>query len=480
MQEEALALDYIFHPRSVAVAGASSGMGFGAVFLASLRAFEFPGPIYPVNPKTNEIGGLTCYPSLSAVPGQVDYVISSVPAAAVPQLLEESATKGVKVIHFFTAGFSETGEEERAQLEQQVLQRARELGIRVIGPNCMGLYVPASHLAFFPDFPKEPGPVAMISQSGANASEFVHRAALRGIRFSKVISYGNAADLDESDFFEYCAADPESEIIVSYIEGVKDGRRFFRTLAEASAAKPVVILKGGRTEAGGSAAHSHTGSLAGSLEVFDGLCRQVGAIRVDGLEELTDVTLTLRFVGVVPGPRVGIVGAGGGHSVLAADEVASTGLQVPALPEDTQQRLKEFTPFAGTSVRNPIDTNVAWTGQNGMGLLMDTIRLVAEAPNIDVVVFHISFDWGAVTRGDVMKRVDEMAQLIADGLPTLHKPLVVVTRPPITAEGLNATHAFVEKCYGLGLATFPTIERAAQALKQVLVWQGGREGPPED
>jgi len=481
LQEEALALDYIFHPRSVAVAGASSGMGFGTVFLASLRAFEFPGPIYPINPKTNEIGGLTCYPSLSAVPGQVDYVISSVPAAAVPQLLEESADKGVKVIHFFTAGFSETGEEERMELEQQLVQRARDLGIRLIGPNCMGLYVPASHLAFFPDFPREPGRVAMISQSGANASEFVHRAAARGLRFSKVISYGNAADLDESDFFEYCAADDETDIITSYIEGVKDGRRFFRAVAGAAAAKPVAILKGGRTEAGGRAAHSHTGALAGSLDVFDALCRQVGAVHVDDLEELADVALILRFVGLVPGPRMGIIGAGGGHSVLAADAVASTGLQVPALPEETQQRIKEFTPLAGTSVRNPIDTNVAWTAKNGMALLMDTVRLMAEAPNIDVVAFHITLDWGAVRRGDdTTRQIGEVTSAMADVLPLLPKPLVVITRPPLSPEGLELTNAFVERSYKMGLATFPTIDRTARALKKVLAWQSAREGPPGD
>jgi acyl-CoA synthetase (NDP forming) len=478
LQEEALALDFMFHPRSVAVAGASSGGGFGTVFLASLQAFKFPGPIYPVNPKAQEIGGLTCYASLRDVPGDVDYVISSVPASAVPQLLEDSAAKGVKAIHFFTAGFSETGEEERVELEQQVIQRARELGIRIIGPNCMGLYVPASHLAFFPDFPKEAGRVAMISQSGANATEFVHRAGVRGLRFSKVISYGNAADLDESDFFQYCAADPETDIITSYIEGIKDGRRFLDALTEAAAAKPVAILKGGRTEAGGRAANSHTGALAGSLDIFDAACRQAGAMRVDDLEELADVALVLRFVGVVPGPGVGIVGAGGGHSVLAADQVVSAGLRVPNLPEETQERLKEFTPLAGTSVRNPIDTNVAWTARNGMALLMETVRLMAEAPNIDVVAFHITLDWGAMRRyEDAKEHIAEVTQAMAEVLPVLSKPLIVVTRPPIRAEGLALTNAFIEKCYGLGVATFFTISRAARALNQVLAWQASREGP---
>lgn len=481
MREEALALDYVFRPHSLAVAGASTSAGFGSIFLAALKAFQFPGPIYPINPKASEIAGIPCYPSLSATPGDVDYVISSVPAAAVPQLVEDCATKGVRVLHLFTAGFSETGEEEWTELEQRVLRRARELGIRVIGPNCMGLYVPAHKLSFFPDFPREPGPVAFVSQSGANAGEFVHHTSARGLRFSKVISYGNASDLDESDFFQYCGADPETEIITAYIEGVKDGRRLFRALSQAAAAKPVVILKAGRTEAGGRAANSHTGSLAGSLDIFDALCRQVGAIRVESLEELADVALVLRFLKLVPGPRLGIIGGGGGRSVLAADEAASVGLQVPALPEDTQRRLKGFTPLAGTSVRNPIDTNVIWSGRNGIALMMDTIRLVAEAPNIDVVAFHVGFDWGPAARGDdIGKRVEEIAGAIAATLPTLPKPLVLVTQPPMTARGLDATNAFIEKCYAIGVPGFPTVSRAAQALKQVLSWQAGREGPPAD
>ncbi|MFX1243303.1 MAG: CoA-binding protein, partial [Promethearchaeota archaeon] len=358
--EDPLSLDYIFHPRSVAVAGASTHEGPGGSFVGAIKEMGFQGPLYPVNPKATEILGLPCYPRLRDVPGPVDYVISSVPAPVVPELVEDCGVKEVKTLHFFTAGFSETGDRDLAALEKRVVERARELGVRIIGPNCMGLYVPSTGLSFMPGLPAESGPVAFISQSGANAGEFIRMTALRGLRYSKVISYGNAADLDESDFFAYCAADPETRVIASYIEGVKDGRRFLNAARRAGMAKPVAILKGGRTEAGGRAANSHTGALAGSLEVFDAACRQAGAVRAETMEDLVDITVAMTFLSAFFGRRVGIIGGGGGQSVLAADEAASAGLEIPALPEDTQEKLRQFTPLAGTSVRNPIDTNVGF------------------------------------------------------------------------------------------------------------------------
>jgi len=311
----------------------------------------------------------------------------------------------------------------------------------------------------------------MVSQSGANASEFVHRAAARGVRFSKVISYGNAADLDESDFFHYCAADPETRVIASYIEGVKDGRRFLQALREAAAVKPVAIVKGGRTEAGGRAAHSHTGALAGSVQVFDAACRQAGAVRVDSLEDLADVTVAMNFLGGLSGRRVCIVGSGGGQSVLAADEAAAAGLEVPALPEETQEKLRQFTPIAGTSVRNPIDTNVGWS--RNPGLILDTLRLVAEAPNIDFLLFHLHFDGGSM-RADPVGRAEGLADSVTGTLPHLSKPLAIVARTPVQAEGFAAAVAFQDRVSRAGVAVFPSIVRAARALGHLLDWQRSR------
>jgi len=258
-------LQPLFYPSSIALAGITveNPAHWTRTFLDSLLEFQFEGPIYLVNPRGGEINGMKVYRRLADIPQDVDYVISTVPARAAPKFLEECAHKAVKTVHFCTAGFSETGTEEGARLEAQLTELSRRTGIRLIGPNCMGIYCPESRISFDTDFPKESGPVGFISQSGGNTTGLIRRVMSRGIRFSKVISYGNACDLNESDFLDYLAADPETTLIGLYIEGVKDGRRFRQTLEAAAKEKPIVLLKGGITEGGAGAAASHTGSLAG-------------------------------------------------------------------------------------------------------------------------------------------------------------------------------------------------------------------------
>ena len=234
------ALDFIFHPRSIAIAGVSAkeGGGFGGSgFVSSLQEIGFNGPIYLIHPTAPAIRGIKCYPSLLDIPDDVDYVISSVNARHVPALLEDCIARNVKVLHLFTAGFTETGDAERAKMEQTVIARARQAGIRVIGPNCMGLYVPESRLAMMNGQIPEPGPVGMVSQSGMNAGEFVRYALPRGLRFSKVISFGNGADLKAADFFDYLTDDPATEIIVAYLEGIQDGPRLAQAIRRAGSSR---------------------------------------------------------------------------------------------------------------------------------------------------------------------------------------------------------------------------------------------------
>ena len=468
------ALDYMFHPRSVAVVGASTQDGPGS-FVAAIKEMGFTGDLYPVNPKAEEIQGLKCYARLTEIPGDVDYVISSVPLRFVEQLVEDCGVKQVKVLHFFTAGFSETGDEERAELEHTVIERTKELGIRVIGPNCMGLYVPAAGLSFMPFMATEPGDVALLSQSGANAGEFCRTGAVRGLRYSKVVSYGNGADLRESELLEYIAEDPETQVVACYMEGIKDGPRFMRALKKAARAKPVVILKGGRTEAGTRAANSHTGSLAGSLDIFDAAVRQAGALRVDRMEELVDAAVAFRFLRALPGPRAGIVGGGGGYSVLASDEVGSHGLQMPPLPDDIQKKLIEFTPTAGTSVRNPVDTSVGW-GPEGLKPMLDTIRIVAESPNIDFILYHTSWSWGPNRAGgpNIVDAATESANGIGALANEIRKPIVAVSRIPTTDIGMGGTLAFQEKLAEHGIPTFASVRDASLAVQRLLSWQERR------
>ena len=467
-------LDYMFHPRSIAVVGASTHDGPGS-FIAAIKEMGFRGDLYPVNPKADEIAGLKCYPRLTEIPGHVDHVISSVPLRFVEDLVGDAAAKDVKVIHFFTAGFSETGDEDATALERRVLARAREAGIRVIGPNCMGLYVPASGLSFMPQLPMEPGPVAVLSQSGANAGEFCRTGGVHGLRFSKVVSYGNGTDVRESELLEYCAEDPDTRVIVCYIEGLRDGQHFMRALRKAAAAKPVVILKGGRTQEGSRAANSHTGSLAGSLQIFDAAVRQAGAIRVDRMEELVDSAVAFRFLDALAGPRAGIVGGGGGYSVLAADEIGAAGLEMPALPDGVQQKLRDFTPTAGTSVRNPVDTSVGW-GPEGLRPMLDTIRIVAESPNIDFILYHTSWAWGP-TRGQGPS-IAETAAETGRGLGQIGretgKPIICVARPPTSELGMSGTLSFRDTVAAEGLPCFSSVAAAALALRRMLDWQQRR------
>lgn len=467
-------LDRIFHPRSIAVAGVSpkpsifAAVGLGFLIALKDRGFE---PLYAVNPNYEEIGGVRCYPSVLDIDGPVDHVISSVPAHAVSGLIEDCIAKGVNSIHFFTAGFSETGDEEKAEMESQLVSRAIEGGIRVLGPNCMGLYVPSERISFNGGFPAEPGPVGFLSQSGGNAIDMVNTSAARGVRYSKMVSYGNAADIGESELLEYLADDPETEVIAAYVEGVRDGPRFFRAMRRAAAVKPVVVLKGGRTPSGNRAVMSHTASLAGSAEVFDALCRQVNAVRVSSVDEMADMAVAFQFVRQIPGPRIAVIGGGGGLSVFAADQIDESGLECPVLPENTQAALREFTPGAGTSIRNPVDSVAIFEPSK----LERTLSVIATAKNVDVILLHMAMSWSPGRQAAIsFAGVDPMqyVAMIADQLvctrDNVRKPIVLVLRPPLDLQGMERTLAFQEKVCRAGFAVFPTIPRAATALHRLL------------
>ncbi|HJP41873.1 MAG TPA: CoA-binding protein [Dehalococcoidia bacterium] len=468
-------LEFIFHPRSVAIVGVSAkengGWGGGG-FVSALQDIGFRGPIYLVHPTANAIRGMKCYSHLVDVPDDVDYVISSVPSRVAMQLLNDCIDKGVRVLHLFTAGFTETGDDERAQLEQDIISRAKEGGVRLIGPNCMGVYAPASRLAMMGGQSPEAGPVGMVSQSGMNAGEFIRNGLPRGIRCSKVISFGNGADLKAADFLDYLVDDVETEIVAAYLEGIQDPLRLAKAIRRLGMTKPFAILKAGRTEAGARAANSHTASLAGSLEVFDALCRQAGALRVESMEELVDAAVTFRFVKSLAGPNVAVVGGGGGASVLAADDLDAAGLKVPPLLPETQAAVAKVTREAGTSVRNPIDTTSLWEGEGFEG----TIMPCSTAPNIDVILYHTRFGGGGPSSRfvGVRDRFRAQAETLGKIQVESGKPIVISIGPPLDTEGFRQSAEFQEFCWQAGMATYPSIPRAAQALSNLLRWQDMR------
>jgi acyl-CoA synthetase (NDP forming) len=454
----------LFYPTSIALAGVTvdNPQHWTRTFLDSLLEFQFEGPLYLVNPKGGEIGGIKVYRRFADIPQNVDYVISTAPAKAAPRLIEECARKGVKAVQFCTAGFSETGEEEGVRLELQLADLSRRTGIRIIGPNCMGIYCPGSRMSFHTDFPKESGPVGFISQSGGNTGSLVRRVMSRGVRFSKVISYGNACDLDESDFLEYLAADSETEIIGLYIEGVKDGGRFRQTLRKAAEEKAMVLLKGGITEGGARAAASHTGSLAGSGVIWDSLCKQLGIIQVHSLEEFADSLVTLRFMPDPRGRRVALIGAGGGSSVLIADEFERSGLRVPPLPQEMRNRIREFTPLAGNILRNPIDYS---QNMKEPEKLLRTVRIVSQWEGIDFLIWFLDLAWTPLNEMERIHRIID--GILAESRAAL-KPMAIVVQAHMLPEQVKKAYSFLQKCVSSELPIYFSFASAANAINLVL------------
>jgi acyl-CoA synthetase (NDP forming) len=473
-------LDPLLHPRSVAVVGASANpFSFGYSYAHHLIEYRFPGPVYLVNPNTPKILGRKTYSAVRDIPGPVDYAISCVNAAQVPAMLEELAEKGVKCVHLYTARFSETGRQEAAALEQEVLRTARNKGIRLIGPNCMGVYHPKVGLSFGFNLPKDSGPVGMISQSGGGASGFVYLAALRGIRFSKVISYGNGLDLTECDYLDYFREDPETEIILLYVEGVKEGRRFFETLKRTARIKPVVVLKGGRGEAGSRMTFSHTASLAGSAPVWKALLKQAGAVVADDFDELLDLTVAFRFLPEVRGRRVGVIGGGGGPSVIAAEECEESGLEVIPIPEDMRRELKERGVSIWDWISNPVDLSIVF----GSGVTdIDMLHLMGRHPDFDILLANIN-EWVFITLASD-ERFPSLKEAVKNHIrlrDTYSKPYAVIfgERGVIGGEQADWHWKILaeakEELTRAGLATFPTFRRAAKALNKVRAYYTARE-----
>lgn len=467
-------LEFLFHPRSIALVGVSitHPEHWTRTFLDSLLEFEFEGPLYVVNPKGGEIEGLKVYPSLQDIPRTIDYVIGLVPAQAAPGLVEECAGKGVRAIHFCTAGFSEIGEEEGTRLEAELVEIARRKHIRVIGPNCMGIYCPKSRLSFGQLFPKESGPVGFISQSGGNSNYLVRQAMLRGVRFSKVISYGNACDLNESDFLEHLAADADTKIIAMYIEGVKDGRRFRQLLAEVTKEKVVILLKGGFTEGGARAVAGHTAALAGSEVTWDSLCKQLGIIRVYSLDELADVLVTLLFMPLLRGRNAALIGFGGGASVLITDEFERNGLKVPQLPQEIISQIREFTQAAGNILRNPIDYS-----QSMMNLenVSKTIDIISRWEGIDFLVKFMRTGQSTQLMGLGGGSFLVVGRTFAKSGAS-SKPVAIVLEPSLLPEEAKGILASLQECVSSRLPVYYSFASAANAINLVLSYNESRPG----
>lgn len=393
----------LFQPRTYAIVGAStSKVTLGNEMLHHLRDMAFEGTVYPIHPKADEVEGLKAYPSLGETPEPIDFAYIVVAASQVAETI--AAAKGrVKYALIVSSGFGER--EETKALQDELLQAARGAGVRLIGPNCLGTYCPAGRITFIAGSAREPGPVGVISQSGGLGVDVIRRGSVRGVRFSRLVTVGNSADLTANDILEYYAADPETKVIGMYAEGIADGRRFFEILRALNGAKPVVLMKGGRTEQGSRAAASHTGSLASDERVWLALAEQTGVVLVDTLEEFLDALLAFQYLtprSDHPTRDVVMFGNGGGTSVLATDFFARAGLEVPRFGDETIRRLEEMNFPPGTSIDNPIDApGGTMRVDNGRvaGRIVDAVYASGEPDafvmHINLPVFTVSYDQGA-------------------------------------------------------------------------------------
>lgn len=459
-------LEEILHPRSIAVVGASD-TGRGGGFVSPLIEQGFKGDIYPVNPKYEEVMGMKAYPRVKDIPGPVDFVISSIPSTGVLQMIDDCALKGVKGIHMFTARFSETGRQEGADLEKEVLKRIKETGIRLIGPNCMGVYYPAQGIAFNDSMPQEPGRVGVASQSGQAVMEIVMTAGQRGIRFSKAISYGNALDFNECDYLDYFTQDEETEIILLYIEGVRDGKRFPQALQRAAKVKPVIVVKGGRGEAGARAIASHTASMAGSRELWQAVVDQAGAVSAKDLEEMVDLTVAFNFLPRISRNHVGVAGGGGGSSVLAADLCEEAGLDVTPLSDDMRVEMKERGSDIWDWISNPADFSIAMGDRSKATMV---IEVMALHENYDFIIVFVHGPWRSSPKlFDLEEHLKIFKLQFKD-----QKPFVVVfdDRPrgggKAAAEHDDIMNQIKDKIIADQIPSFPTLGRAARSVSQMV------------
>ena len=462
----------IFYPKSIAVIGASTtSIKAGSVWVWSLKTAGFSGSIYPVGSKSGRIADLEIFTNLKPVPGEVDYVIVAIPRQSVLELLDDCVAKNVKAVQFFTAGFSEMDAQQGHRLEEQMLEKARQGNVRIIGPNCIGVYCPEHKIPFPMGTLGESGSVGFISQSGGIAAKLVTIGIARHINYSKGVSFGNGIDLDASDFLQYLAADPKTKTIGAYLEGTRDGARLFNTMKEVAKIKPLVVWKGGRTEAGAQAATSHTGSLASSAAIWSAMLRQAGAIEVHSLEELTDSLFIFQQLRYWQGTRAAIIGGladgGGGNSVAAGDACMENGLKVPPLSLKTKQKLSELLGEVGSILHNPVDVSQAQF--RGLATLFQSIELVARDTAIDIIL--IQEDMDILLPIYSWKGLEEINDFFIELGSRQNKPIIVVL-PHGSAESERLQ--IEQKLLAASIPVFSSMERAARAIyniNQYSCWQ---------
>ena len=461
------AVSHLLAPRSVAVVGASRQRGsIGAELFHNLVATGFRGPVYPVNPVATEIEGVAAYASVLDIPGEVEMAVITVPAAAVLEAARQCAAKGVRALIVISAGFAETGP-EGAELQRLLLDVCRQAGMRLVGPNCMGVINTAAGVSldatFAPDKPVL-GRIGFLSQSGGLGIAVMARAQALGSGISSFVSVGNKADLSGNDFIQYWEADDATDLIMLYLESFGNPRKFARIARRVSRSKPILAVKGGRSPAGNRATSSHTGALLSASDItVDALFQQAGVIRTDTLAELFNAALLLGSQPMPAGNRVAILTNAGGPAILCADACEANGLVVPGLPAETRTELAAFMPAAGTT-GNPVDMIASASAED----YSRAIAILARCEEIDAMI--VIFTPPLVTKApEVIRAIQRAARNLPRPIPLLSVFMSKQSAPRVI------------RSEGVGVPHYPFPEEAARALSLAArygAWRATPEEPP--
>ena len=464
-------LETFFNGRSLALIGASADPNkWGFRILANIVAGKFIGPIYPVNPKGGTLFGLDVYPSLNKIPGPVDLAVITIPAEKVSGAIEDCAEKGIQSVVIISSGFSETGPEGRA-LEEKLGHLAREKGIHFIGPNTMGIFSANTSLhALMPPVQPLRGGVSYVSQSGNVGVQMLGWGMERGVGFSKFVSSGTEGNIPCEDYLEYFASDPDTRVILAYLEGLKNGRRFLEVAQKAALGKPVILFKGGKTDVGSKAAQSHSGALASRYTLFKAACHQVGIVEAETTDGLLDCTSAFLHHPLPRGKRIAVLTRGGGWGVVAADACREWGLELPNLPDRLIDQLNQVLP-AYWSHGNPIDMAATLNPE----ALPRCLEALIKEESIDGIIAQgVDARQKSLLMAEKLKKENLLenidleesqpqssseVQMVLDLMDTYKKPVVMVS-------GLSS----IARTVSVGsreAVIFPTPERGVRAMAKL-------------
>lgn len=456
-------MERFFNAKSVAVIGASSKPGkIGYSVLSSILTSGYKGRIFPINPNEESILNTRVYKTIFDVPGNIDLAIIVLGSNAVPGIIEDCGKKGIRRVVIISGGFKEMGG-SGVELERKVVEAARKHDIRIIGPNCIGVFDGSSRLNTFfqPDeymIKPNSGNVAFLTQSGTYGASILEWFAQLNVGVSRFVSYGNKCDVDEIDMLNYLEKDDSTKVVGLYIEGIKNGREFIETVKRVARKKPVVILKAGRTSKGATAAKSHTGALAGNDAVFSGAMKQCNAIMVDDIDEMVDILNILSNQPLPKGGNIAMATNGAGPCVIAIDAIQNTPLDLAKLGEETIKKLKEKLPqFCIFS--NPVDL----TGSADANFYDASLRALAEDPNVDIVVPVY------VIQDSPLASTIEGAHKTLQELKNCNKTVVCL------AGGGPFTELQAKRMQGYGMPLITTAHRIVTALSKIVIYAKNRE-----